>query len=220
MDFNGVDVEKYTPDVEGDHVRKKYGINDRTVIGFCGSFGKFHGAEKLAQAYGNMLLKNEKYRGNTCLMLIGEGSTLPEVKRILNRFKVSDCVRYAGSIPFEKMPSYLAACDILVAPHVPNKDKSEFFGSPTKLFEYMAMGKAIAASDLNQIGTVLSDRESALLFEPGNIEEMERAMIMLIEDRELRERLGKKAREKAVENYAWDKHVEKILLCLEGMYRQ
>ncbi len=53
-------------------------------------------------------------------------------------------------------PTYLAISDIVVSPTVPNPDGSPFFGSPTKLFEYMAMGKPIVASDLDQIGEVLT----------------------------------------------------------------
>ena len=58
------------------------------------------------------------------------------------------------------VPSLLDACDILVSPHVPLDAGAEFFGSPTKLFEYMAMGKGIVASRLGQIGEVLQHEKS------------------------------------------------------------
>ncbi len=216
--YNGVDEQKYNPDVNDFNVRNKYKLTNKVVIGFCGSFVKFHGVEKLAEAYGNLISHNTFYRNTTCLFLIGEGAELPKVRRILKRFKADECVRYAGSVPFEEMPSYLAACDILVAPHIRNSDGSEFFGSPTKLFEYMAMGKAIAASNLNQIGDILKNGESALLFEPGNVIEMEKIFISLIEDDELRKRLGESARKDVMANYTWDKHVEKILKKLTVLY--
>lgn len=218
VDYNGVDERKYTPDINGDKIREKYNLREKTIIGFSGSFGKFHGAEKLAEVYGNLIRRDEKYRINTCLFLIGEGVTLPLVKRIVKRFKMEDCVICTGSVPFEDMPSYLAACDILVAPHVRNKDGSDFFGSPTKLFEYMAMGKAIAASDLNQIGDILTNNETALLFEPENIEQMENALISLVDDEKLRNRLGINARADVISKYTWDIHVDRILRKLEERY--
>lgn len=215
VNYNGVDEKKYMPDISGDKIRKKYNLGDKTVIGFSGSFGKFHGAEKLAEVYGNLIRKDEKYRTNTCLFLIGEGVTLPLVKRIVKQLRIEDCVIYTGSVPFEDMPSYLAACDILVAPHVRNKDGSDFFGSPTKLFEYMAMGKAIAASDLNQIGDILTDNDTALLFEPENIEQMESTLVSLVDDEQLRSRLGINARADVISKYTWDIHVDRILRKLE-----
>ena len=70
---------------------------------------------------------------------------------------------------------------------MPLEDGSEFFGSPTKLFEYMAMGKGIVASRLGQIGDVLSDEETALLIEPGNARQLADAILRLSDSRELRE---------------------------------
>ena len=99
---------------------------------------------------------------------------------------------------------------------MPNKDKSPFFGSPTKLFEYMAMGKAIIASNLNQIGEVLG-QDCAYLVKPGNSEELSKAMEKIIEDKKLRIYLGESARKKVSAEYTWEKHVEKILNRLESI---
>ena len=81
-----------------------------------------------------------------------------DVKEILGEFLSSSFVCLTGIVPQKDAPKYLVASDILVSPHIPNADGSRFFGSPTKLFEYMAMGKAIIASDLEQIGEILKNR--------------------------------------------------------------
>ncbi len=217
VNYNGVDINKFSPSVNGDCIRKKYGTENRIVIGFCGSFAKFHGAEILAEAFGNILNHNKNYKNKIALMMIGEGSTLANVKRILKRNKAMDNAICVGSVAADDVPQYLAACDILVASHIPNDDGSEFFGSPTKLFEYMAMGKAIAASELNQIGEILHDNKNALLFEPGDIDEMEKAIVSLIEDDSLRMRLGKRARDDARMYHTWDMHVDRIIVQLRKM---
>ena len=77
---------------------------------------------------------------------------------------------FTGSLPSDKVAEYLDASDILVSPHIPMPDGSRFFGSPTKLFEYMAMGKAIVASRLEQLAEVLEHDRTAWLVTPGNVE--------------------------------------------------
>jgi glycosyltransferase involved in cell wall biosynthesis len=120
-------------------------------------------------------------------------------------------VIFTGAVAHERVPALLDACDILVAPHVPLADGSEFFGSPTKIFEYMAMGKGIVASRLGQIGEVLSDGETAVMVEPGNVDELRNAMVRLIADEELRKRLGANAREAAVKNHTWVHNARRVL---------
>jgi glycosyltransferase involved in cell wall biosynthesis len=120
-------------------------------------------------------------------------------------------VIFTGSVGHDRIPALLDACDILVAPHVPLADGSEFFGSPTKIFEYMAMGKAIVASRLGQIGDVLADEETALLVEPGNVDELKAAIVRFVEDKRLREALGKKAREVAEREHTWTHNARRVL---------
>jgi glycosyltransferase involved in cell wall biosynthesis len=94
---------------------------------------------------------------------------------------------------------------------VPLADGSEFFGSPTKIFEYMAMGKGIVASRLGQIGEVLVDRETALLVEPANVEELTAAIVRMVESEALRTNLGAKAREVAEREHTWAHNARRVL---------
>ena len=120
-----------------------------------------------------------------------------------------------GAVAQEAGPAHLAACDILVAPHVPNADGTPFFGSPTKLFEYMAMGKGIVASDLDQIGEVLRHDETAWLVRPGDVASLVEGLLALIGDPGLRDRLGRAAREAAVARHSWSEHTRRIVHTLE-----
>src|SRR5207237_125725 len=79
-------------------------------------------------------------------------------------------------VPQDDGPEHLAAADLLVSPHVTNPDGTPFFGSPTKLFEYMAMGRPIVASDLEQIGQTLEHGRTAWLVPPGDVEALADAM--------------------------------------------
>jgi glycosyltransferase involved in cell wall biosynthesis len=75
----------------------------------------------------------------------------------------------------------------------------------------MAMGKAIVASRLGQIGEVLKHEETALLVSPGNSQELSAAIIRFAESRSLRETLGSAARSTAVANHTWTRNAQNIL---------
>jgi glycosyltransferase involved in cell wall biosynthesis len=134
-----------------------------------------------------------------------------EFQRIVGAAGREHQVIFAGHVEHERVPALLDACDILLSPHVPLEDGSEFFGSPTKLFEYMAMGKGIIASRLGQIGEVLVDEETALLVEPGNERELAKAIMRLSSSRELREGLGAAAREEAIAKHTWKHNAQRVL---------
>ena len=136
---------------------------------------------------------------------------MPSVKEVINNGGYANNVIFAGLIPQNEGPMYMGACDILLSPHIKNPDGSKFFGSPTKLFEYMAMGKPIIASDLDQIGDILEHKETAYLVEPGNIEQLTNAINILLEDAKLRDEMGKKARLEILEKYIWNKNIERLI---------
>ena len=208
---NGVDPEVYTPAVDGSNIRHQYNLENKTVIGFIGTFGKWHGAEILAHAFGLLLQKHPEYRDKTRLLMIGDGQTLPLVQQQLETYNITQECILTGMVPQEEGPAHLAACDLLASPHVPNSDGTPFFGSPTKLFEYMAMGKGIVASDLDQIGDVLQHDHTAWMVKPGDAESLMNGLKALIDNPDTSKRLGEAARHKVVSQYTWKEHTRKII---------
>jgi glycosyltransferase involved in cell wall biosynthesis len=210
---NGVDTDRFRPDAGGGEVRRELGIgSDEIVAGFVGTFGPWHGVLTLAETIA--LLPAD---ANVRFLLVGAGRFRDEVEQIVHGAGKDDRVIFTGHVSHERVPALLDACDILLSPHVPLEDGSEFFGSPTKLFEYMAMGKAIVASRLGQIGDVVVDGESGLLVEPGNERELAKAILRLSESRDLRARLGAAARQSAVERHTWKQNAKRVLDAYEAL---
>ena len=216
---NGVDEDLYSPSTDGSWIRERYHFNGKIIIGFIGTFGKWHGAEILAEAFGMLLHRYPEYQRLVTLFMIGDGTTMPLVKRNIDKFAIKESCVLTGLIPQEEGPKYLAACDVLVAPHKPNPDGTPFFGSPTKLFEYMAMGKGIIASNLDQIGEVLKHDHTAWLVKPGDVESLMDGLKVLIDDTVTRKRLGQAARNEVVAKYTWKEHTRKIIEKLKEQYR-
>lgn len=204
---NGVDVNRFRPGTGGQSVRAEYGIgDDETLVGFTGTFGPWHGVAALAEAV-TMIPAEARMR----FLLVGSGSLRGEVERILREGGALSRVVFTGAVAHERVPALLDACDVLVSPHVPLAAGTEFFGSPTKLFEYMAMGKGIVASRLGQIADVLTDEENALLVEPGDVRQLKQALMRLSASRQLRERLGAAARALCIARYTWAHNAARVL---------
>ncbi len=208
---NGVDPEKYSPSVCGDQIREEYSLGNKIVFGFIGTFGPWHGAEILVKSFGMLMKKCPEYQKRIHLMMIGDGVTMESVKKLVDDYCLYENVSLTGLIPHNEGPTYLAACDILVSPHVPNSDGSPFFGSPTKLFEYMAIGKPIVASDLDQIGEILKHDETAHLVTPGDSNALCEGLKHMIENPSSWEKMGQLARQECLNKYTWKSHTEKIL---------
>jgi glycosyltransferase involved in cell wall biosynthesis len=152
---NGADLQAYAPAdaAERARVRASCGLDTTApVIGFTGTFGGWHGVDVLAAAIPEICRQAPAVR----FLLIGDGNYKHLVDTQVAHHGLDDRVHRVGRVPQSEGARLLRACDIFVSPHSSHMVDSRFFGSPTKVFEYMAMGGAIVASDLEQIGQALS----------------------------------------------------------------
>ena len=212
---NGVELDRYSPEIDGTAMRAQLGFGDATVIGFIGTMGPWHGAEVLAAAFARLVAAHPGYRRSVRLLMIGDGVKMDEVTAALDAGGVRDLAVLTGIVPQADGPRYLAACDILVSPHVPNPDGTPFFGSPTKLFEYMAMGKGIVASDLDQVGEILEHGRAAQMTVPGSVDSLVDGLHALIVDPARRAARGAEARRLAVSRHSWREHTRCIVQALK-----
>jgi len=209
---NGFDSEKFKPEQKDSNkckeTRRKFDTdNKKVIVGFSGTFGPWHGIPQLIEAIDEILGKN--MAEDLHFLIMGKGSQLKD--KMISRLSKYDEVTFTGIINYSEIQYYLAACDILISPHNLPLDSEEFFGSPTKIFEYMAMGKGIVASNLGQIGKILENNKTAILIEPGNVNELIKGIVKLVKDKGLRQKLGNNASKKAFKKYTWDRNIEKLL---------
>lgn len=214
-------------------LRRQLDIAPEAVVAtFVGTFGQWHGSDILALAIAELTRTSADWlkANNVIFVLVGDGVKMLVVKRTLSEVDGAAFYRLVGLVPQVEAPSYLAASDILLSPHIENADGTNFFGSPTKLFEYMAMGKAIVASRLDQIGHVLdgsldaanlppffdpSSEAVGVLCKPGSVNQLIEGIRFCVENPDWRTRLGANARARALTRYTWQHHVDAILKGLD-----
>lgn len=217
---NGVDTTQFRPHPEVRRIqRSALGLTPEDIaVCFVGTFSYWHGIPVLQQAIAE--LADSGRARNLRFVLVGDGPLSHDMRTALKKYISDGTVIFTGSMPHDAVVSHLDASDILVSPHLPMPDGRPFFGSPTKLFEYMAMGKAIVASNLDQLALVLRHNHSAWLVTPGNPNELAEAIALLASDSHLRERLGANARASAVAEHTWQHNAARVLerLRREGLF--
>lgn len=208
---NAVDTALYRPELPSAELRVRLGLSDRLVIGFIGTFGPWHGVELLVDAFARLLAADPVRRDRWALLLVGDGAHMETVRFEVARHGLGGSVVTTGLVPQDDGPAHLACFDIAVAPTVPNPDGSAFFGSPTKLFEYLAMGRPIVASAIGQVTEIITDGETGLLVPAGDADALAEALARLAADPLLRARLGSAARAEAVRRHGHEARVAGLL---------
>jgi glycosyltransferase involved in cell wall biosynthesis len=144
-------------------------------------------------------------------VIVGGQEKEPDLARLRTltaRLGIESRVTFEGLLPPSAVPGALVRADVLALPN-PASAISTHATSPLKLFEYMAAGKAIVASNLPAIREVLTDERTALLVTPGDPEALAAGLRRLAADPDLRSRLADAALA-AVAEYSWDRRAERL----------
>lgn len=190
---------------------------DRPVIGYVGNFSNTMGMEKgiaeLMQAHA-ILLKRPDGRPPFLVCVGGPESCIPTYEQIAADMGIGrEHFRFPGYADRDSVPCWLKACDILTIPW-PQNEWAAYQTSPIKLFEYMASGSPIVASDLPSIREVLTPGENALLSPPGDSTSLAASIAELLDNPAEARRLAAAARQD-VGKYTWKKRAERILAGLK-----
>jgi len=114
-------------------------------------------------------------------------------------------VKFTGAVKYETVPGLMRTFDICVIPN------ATWYGSPTKLFEYGAMAKAVVAPRETPADEVIEDGVNGLLIKPGRVDQLASAIESLSHDSQKRQQLGRAFRQRLINEITWPKNVALIL---------
>jgi glycosyltransferase involved in cell wall biosynthesis len=194
-------VSPITSPIYSDESQPYQFLKNELVIGFVGSIFPYHGVDVLISAFAKLNQKGAK------LLIVGDGMILNEMKALAEKTGVKDQVIFTGSVPHEAVPSFIELMDICCMA------KSNWYGSPVKIFEYGLLQKAILAPDVIPVRDVMTESD-AVLVNPME-EDVHAGLKKLIEDESFRKEIAQNWHKKVMENYTWNNAAKTTLeLCI------
>lgn len=202
---NGTNIELFQP-MDTLRARRELNLEQaHSYICFVGTLEHSQGIEHLIKAAPLILKKIPSAE----FLIVGDGPLRKELLSLVEQTGISsDKVEFIGMVPYHKVPLYINASDVCVAPFI--KARNERIGlSPLKFCEYTACEKPIVASRVSGL-EILEQNDAGILVEPGNPEELAKAIARLLTKEELRQQMGKNGRRYVVENRTWESVAKKV----------
>lgn len=199
---NAADLDKFVlqPD-KATALREKLGINDKVVLGYVGAFVHWHGIDWFVDEVADKL----KDYPNLVLLLVGDGVCYEPIKERVQQAGVESQIILPGRVEHAEIPTYVEAMDYGILPD------SNDYGSPMKLFEFMAMAKGMVAPDFTPISEVVADGETSWLFPANDRKACVEKTLALAEDIEQQKKVGSQARAYIERERQWRHNAEQLL---------
>jgi glycosyltransferase involved in cell wall biosynthesis len=177
------------------------------VVGFVGTMNRWQGIPVFKTVIPEVIRCNPRAH----FLMVGDGEYRQELQDHLIQSGCDDRVEFTGRRPHSDIPGYIARMDITVLPD------SNSYGSPMKIFEYMAMGKAIVAPGVVPVQEIMEDGVTGFVITPGDADAMVRRILQLAGNETLRKNLGSAAREYVLGSHTWEANAKVIIHLAEKL---
>ena len=174
------------------------------TVGFVGSMKPWHGVGDLLAAFAQL----QAQEPNNRLLLVGDGPARGELQSRADSLGLSSAVHFTGAVSPAEIPAVLASMDVAVAPF---HDRANFYFSPLKVYEYMAAGLPVVATDVGQLRDLIESGTTGLLVPPSAPAALASALGRLRREPALRARFGQTARARVLNEFTWERNARRIL---------
>lgn len=203
---DAVDLEEFKVDISRDECKKKLGLPlNKKIALYWGHLYDWKGAQSLADA-------SDFFNNYEIALIVGGHER--DIADFQSRNRTKQRLLIMGKRPRNEIALFMKAADVLVLPNSGKEKISSHYTSPLKLFEYMASGTPIAASDLPSLREILNER-NAVFFIPDNPRSLHTAVKSIFDNPAFGREIGAKAYED-VQHFTWGKRAQKILTFIQS----
>lgn len=212
---NGVDINFFNPDVgTKEVVKRRYGLEGKTIVLFVGRIAKIKGVEHLVEA-ANIIVNDFGYK-DTMFVLVGPHTyagvdkpiNMVELWENIKKHQLDMNIKLVGAISLDEMRTLYPVCDIFVLPSLGE-------GDPLAVVEAMASGKPIIGTKVGGIPSKVRDGWNGFLIDPGDERQLADKVKYLLDNVEERHRMGANSRKLAEDEYDWSKVTKRLLVVYE-----
>lgn len=202
---NGANTFLFRP-LEQETCRRELGLDLKIpLVCFVGNLAPWQGVEYLIKAAPYILSESPE----CYFLIVGDGAMKNDLMKLSRGLGVENRFIFTGVIAYDRVPLYINASDTCTAPFIFARN-AKIGLSPLKLYEYMACGKPVVASNISGVSDVLEASGGGIPVLPENPGALAEGILKLLENPDLRMKLGSKGLSYVTENYSWYSVAKKV----------
>jgi len=204
--YPGVDAIKARADLDQRHLREKYNLEDKKVLLSVGRLIGRKGFDKVIEAMPLILKKLP----NTVYFIVGEGLFRKELEKIVKNLNLENAVKFLGSVSDKSLPYFYNLCDILLMPSRFIQARGDVEGFGKVFLEANLYGKPVIGGNSGGVPEAILDGKTGFLVDPESPGDIAEKAIRLLEDDDLRLKMGQAGRARAVNEFNWKKLISEF----------
>ena len=206
----GVDCERFAPSSPRQDLIRQLHLNGKTVLLSVGRLVPHKGHSVILTA----LAKLSNWPGDYHYIIVGEGPSKPALMSLVRDLKLSGKVTFIGKVPETELADFYRLSDLFVLANREVKGEMEGFGMV--FLEANAAGKPVLGGRTGGTSEAVIENSTGILVDPENVDEVVKALELLLSNIELRRRLGEAGRRRAVVDFSWSDRAHNLRqICLE-----
>lgn len=203
--LNGVDTVRFRPDEKSPRILRKHNLLGQRVILTVARLDRYKGQDMVIQSLPKVLQKHP----NTIYIIVGNGKEKDKLRNLVKKLKLEPHVRFVDYVSDEELLDYYNSCDVFIM--VSRQVRGDFEGFGLVYLEANACGKPVIGGRTGGVPEAIVDGKVGFLVNPASTKEISQALINVLSDAQLAQKMGKAGRNRVEQELNWIAVTKKML---------